>query len=95
MKLKDILLFWIPMGFAVTNIMENDGITHVSGEITVNEPYGKETIKPTGLWTTCYEGLYLVYSPDYPKKQLTDEINKLEKQLNNLQKQLRKLSEND
>lgn len=83
------------MGFVIKNIIKTQGITSVSGEITINDPYNKDVITPRGLWDTCYDGVYIVYSPDYPKRLIMDEINDLTKQLDTLQKKLEKLTKND
>lgn len=95
MKLKELLLFWTPMGFAISNIIKTNGITPISGEIKINHPYNENTITPRGLWNTCYDGVYLIYSPEYPKRKIINEINSVTKQLNDLQKQLEALTKND
>lgn len=77
MKLKNIIRWFIPFGYAVKIIKKHN--TNYSASGKVND------IPISNIWMTPYHGVFLVYSKEVHDKGIMRQIEQLQKEIDGLE----------
>lgn len=77
MKLKNLIRWVIPFGYAVNMIKKYN--TNYSASGKVND------IPISNMWMTPYHGVFLVYSKEVHDKEIMRQIGQLQKEIDGLE----------
>lgn len=76
-KLRRLIRWFIPLGYAVKTIRKYGTTYSASGEVN--------DIPISNLWVTPYEGVFLVYSKEAHDKELMRKIELLQREIKGLE----------
>lgn len=77
MKLKNLIRWFIPFGYAVNVIKKYSTKYSASGKVN--------NIPISNMWMTPYHGVFLVYSKEVRDKEIMRQIGRLQKEIDGLE----------
>lgn len=77
MKLKYLIRWFIPFGYAVKTIKKYGTNYSASGKVN--------NIPISNMWMTPYHGVYLVFSKEVHDKEIMHQIGRLQKEIDGLE----------